>query len=181
MDTPVWTGPGRYSHLNFVGGASVRMNDVDRNQVDIAVGNGSGIVPWDYVVMPEWATKVATGTHTEGEVLTDGAGHTFIMYSTLQAAVTAAIATGARKTILLCEGTYAEDVTVTASSSQYVPSIYGVDVRTTKVRSITISAAAASATAAVHRLGQLLGLRQRRPTALSTNAAAAGAPSSTAA
>lgn len=51
-------------------------------------GAGMGPYVWDYLVDNLWAAEVTAGRGTEGQVFTTFHGHTFKVYSTVQAAIT---------------------------------------------------------------------------------------------
>jgi hypothetical protein len=96
----------------------------DGTVVDLEAGalfppplGGANLDHYDYIVDGSYGGS-------DGDVVVLGSGQSSIMYKTIQAAITAADAANADKTILINGGTYAESVTISATFAHNL-SIYG--------------------------------------------------------
>lgn len=90
--------------------------------------HGAGaLFPPDYLVASQWATEVATGRGTEGQVVYTYQGCPVVLYSTVQAAVTAYAAASAAKSIYIAPGTYNESVDIPTNSYKLTIIGFGMD------------------------------------------------------
>lgn len=115
VETPYFSGPNRFSVVDFVGGAAGHIKSrMDANVAEIRVGGGGADCMFDYLVSECWADEVAAGRGVEGQVMTSLTGCTFIVYSTIAATMTAidALGTDDSSTVFICRGTYAETFTI---------------------------------------------------------------------
>lgn len=105
-------GPTLPDIWNFLS-TDITLEPGDARQVNIRPRGGGADCMFDYIVSTCWATEVAAGRGTEGQVMTSLTGCTFRVYSTVQGAVTHAADSGnpdGTRVIYICGGTYAEAV-----------------------------------------------------------------------
>ncbi len=101
----------RFRHLDFIGADVTR--DGERAEIRI---RGGGAFCYDYFVKSEWANEVSAGRGAEGDVINDGFGGTFRVYSDwagfIAQAKTDMAASSDNRSALVCGGTYTENVTI---------------------------------------------------------------------
>ena len=110
-------GPTLPRWIDMVG-ADGWLDPDDPQMLHIRATGGAGAdCMFDYLVSPCWADEVAAGRGAEGQEFSSLTGCTFIVYSTIQAAITAADAVNATRTIFICDGNYGEDVTIASTQA----------------------------------------------------------------
>lgn len=105
-------GKGQFDIVGIHGGAAWIDSADNARQINFRVGGGGADCMFDYLVSECWADEVAAGRGIEGQVMTSITGCPFIVYSTIQAALTAAGALSANdsSTIFVCAGEYDEQL-----------------------------------------------------------------------